>query len=95
MTEPIVVNLYHEDYDVYIGRPGRGQPGPLGNPFPATESREKSIAQFEHYARNSPALLELIKNIPARARLGCFCKPKSCHGDVIVKLWKELRKEAA
>lgn len=29
----IVVNLRREPYDIYIGRPGRGQTGPWGNPF--------------------------------------------------------------
>jgi hypothetical protein len=22
--------------------------------------------------------------------LGCFCYPKPCHGDVIIKLWEEM-----
>jgi hypothetical protein len=35
--------------------------------------------------------MERIRALPANAVLGCWCKPGSCHGDVIVKIWKELR----
>ena len=31
--------------------------------------------------------------LPADAVLGCFCKSKRCHGDVIVKLWHEMHPE--
>ena len=48
------------------------------------------MRRFEKHARRSPALLALIKALPENARLGCYCTPKPCHGDVIVKLWKEL-----
>lgn len=32
-----------------------------------------------------------IQGLPPDAVLGCWCKPKACHGDVIIKLWKELQ----
>jgi len=29
----VVVNIYQEQFDVYIGRAGRGEDGYFGNPF--------------------------------------------------------------
>lgn len=89
MVRTCVVNLHKEKYDVYIGRAGKGQNGYFGNPFPSNRelTREDSIDTFKVY------LLERVKVDPefkARLeglrglRLGCFCKPKACHGDVIV-----------
>lgn len=71
----------------YIGRPG-----PFGNPFIIGKhgTRDEVIAMYEGWARQQPALLEKIKALPEDAVLGCWCAPKSCHGSVIIKLWKEL-----
>lgn len=81
-----VVNKFKEPYDVYIGR------GSLwGNPFPIDESvgdtREVVIEKYRQHLFQQvkrgevsiPQLLELDGKT-----LGCFCKPKACHGDVIV-----------
>jgi len=27
--------------------------------------------------------------------LGCFCRPDFCHGDIMIKVWKELKYENA
>ena len=86
---------YEDAYTHYIGRPS-----PLGNPFTHTGSmfngitkvatREEAIAAFEPYARRTPAVLYAILSLPESAILGCYCKPKPCHGDIIIKLWHEL-----
>ena len=72
----------------YIGRPGS-----FGNPFSIDKhgTRDEVIATYEAWARKQPALLEKIKALPEDAVLGCWCAPLPCHGDVIVKLWKEMR----
>lgn len=64
----------------------------LGNPFPLAwnRTRAQSIVEFEAWARATPHVLETIRRLPADAILGCWCKPKACHGDVIIKLWHEL-----
>ena len=82
-----VVHCREEPYTTYIGRPSI-----YGNPFPvkANSTRDEVIAKYEKYARNCPDLLEQIKALSEDAVLGCFCYPKPCHGDVIVKLWKEM-----
>jgi len=83
-----VVNLFKEPYDVYIGRAGKGQNGYFGNPFPLKkgEDRGATIERYKEYFYNrvetdsefKSRILEL-KN----KTLGCFCKPNSCHGDII------------
>lgn len=89
------VNKYKEDYDVYIGRGSK-----WGNPFTSKpvgqtkaahqcNSREEAVAAYEHYLRNNEALLYALRELIGM-RLGCFCKPKACHGDVLVKLVQEL-----
>lgn len=93
-----MVNKYKEPYDVYIGR------GSLwGNPYThlktetkaeyQVETREQSIEMFEKYLRerltHEPSLRDELMKLKGKT-LGCFCKPKSCHGDVISKLVEEL-----
>lgn len=85
---PTVVNKYKEPFDVYIGR------GSIwGNPFPMQDKtdaeRERVIAEYEAYIRNDPFLRSQIPSLAGKT-LGCFCKPKHCHGDVIVKLFQEI-----
>lgn len=88
------VDQYHTHY---IGRPG-----PFGNPWSHKRSAfatsfaptvQEAIQRFEQYAKSNLDLLLLIADLPEDAVLGCWCKKKGhepCHGDVIVKLWKEI-----
>ncbi len=91
---PRVVNLHRDPYTHYIGRPSE-----LSNPYSHRASKynvikmataEEACESFERYARDSFEVLSAIFALPEDAVLGCFCKPKICHGDVIIKLWKEL-----
>jgi hypothetical protein len=79
-----VVNIYREEYDVYIGRPGKGQKGKWGNPF-SEGTREENIAAFREWIIQQPELLADLRELKGK-RLGCFCAPKACHGDVLVEL---------
>jgi phosphopantothenate synthetase len=76
-----VVNIRKSEYDVYIGRPGKGVKSIWGNPF-SRGSREANIAKFEAYLLETPELIRKLPEIRDK-RLGCFCKPKDCHGDVL------------
>jgi hypothetical protein len=82
-----VVHCKKTSYTEYIGRPSS-----FGNPFAigADGTREEVIEKYEAYARNNPSLLELIRDLPEDTVLGCWCYPKPCHGDVIIKLWEEM-----
>jgi hypothetical protein len=75
-----------EEFDVYIGR------GTLwGNPYPIEHEtngskREAVIEKFKTYFLEEivkdPEKLKLLLALKG-LRLGCHCKPLSCHGDVI------------
>lgn len=85
-----VVNRRDAPYDIFIGRPS-----PLGNPFRIGQdgSREDVIRKYEAYARDrverSPVFRRQILECHGK-RLGCYCAPLPCHGDVIAVLAEEL-----
>lgn len=70
--------------------------GKWGNPFPMSDgyTRAESIAKYELYVTINLAtgiwteedLLELDG-----MTLGCFCAPKACHGDVLVKVINRIK----
>lgn len=71
-----------EDWDVYIGRPSI-----YGNPYPVAKyGREEALSRFDAYFT-----MRVLTDEDFRARiqelrgkrLACFCKPLSCHGDII------------
>jgi len=78
-----VVHCKHSGCDVYGGRPG-----PFGNPFRTgvDGTRDEVIKKYEDWLYNSPDAEEvrkLIMELPMDTVIGCWCKPKSCHCDVI------------
>jgi hypothetical protein len=92
MSAATVVNLARDEpYDVYIGGPGRGEAGYFGNPFaPLLYSgelnREACLALYRRYfrfrLRTDPEFARRVERLRGK-RLGCFCAPLPCHGDVI------------
>lgn len=92
-TVASVVNCREEGYDVYIGRGG-----PWGNPFRmgTHASRETVIRAFEAWMRES--MDERARWIRAHIhelhgkRLGCYCAPLACHGDVLAK-WAKVKSD--
>lgn len=87
--ETRVVNLYYDEYDVYIGRPSK-----WGNPFRIgiDGTREEVIRKYYRHLKDSSYLMNRIVTLRGK-RLGCFCKPKPCHGDMIVKALVEMELE--
>lgn len=80
-----VVNIRKARYDVYIGRPSK-----WGNPFEIgiDGNREEVIQKYEAWIRTQPKLMLSLHELKGKI-LGCHCKPKACHGDVLIKLVKE------
>lgn len=96
-----VVNLKAEPYDVYIGRAGRGEDGYFGNPIriggvcprcgdahpDAGSTLPCYTAYFNERMIADSVFYRRVCELKGK-RLGCFCKPGPCHGDVIVE-WLE------
>lgn len=86
-----VVNLYKEKFEVYIGRARYDSDGYFGNPFPlkqksTEEERNECLRKFREYfyerIGRDPEFRKNVELLRGKT-LGCFCKPKSCHGDII------------
>ena len=91
-----VVHCKKEPYDVYIGRPSK-----WGNPFThkndgktlakyIVNSREEAVYEYYKWITKGDGqhLLKDLSELKDKV-LGCWCKPKLCHGDVLLKLLKE------
>ena len=80
-----VVNLKVDKYDVYIGRGSK-----WGNPFVLLNEDERNevIEKYEEYIRGRKDLMDSLYELDGKV-LGCYCKPRKCHGDVLIKLRKE------
>ncbi len=85
-----VVHFKKEPFDVYIGRPG-----PWGNPYShlsdgtlakfVVKSRDEAILKYREYVLGNDELMAKLPELKGKV-LGCWCKPKSCHGDVLAEL---------
>lgn len=99
-----VVHIRNRDYDVKICRlknnhiPNPPEEGCFGNPFylknPYDEQeRMQVIAQYRKYfyerIEKDPAFKEAVLTLKGK-KLGCFCAPEPCHGDVIVEYLEGL-----
>ncbi len=76
-----------EQFDVYIGRPS-----PYGNPFIIGRhgNRNQVVSKYRRWLLAQPELVRQVKRELAGKRLGCFCAPYSCHGDVLAEIANEL-----
>ncbi len=98
-----VVNMRREPYDVYIGRPGKGESGLFGNPYRIGFKCARCGLVHHTASSTLPCYEAYLTERLAKDRafcvaffaldgktLGCFCKPGPCHGDIMVK---HLRRE--
>lgn len=89
MTLPTVGHWKRDRCTLYIGRPSK-----WGNPFAVKENAygllvvplDEALRRFEEHARAS--LMDSLQELDGQT-LGCWCSPKPCHGDVLVKLFAE------
>ena len=88
-----VVHCKKEKYDVYIGRPSK-----WGNLFThkadgktlakyIVSTREDAVNAYREWITNGEGqyLLDDLYELKDKV-LGCWCKPLSCHGDVLAEL---------
>jgi hypothetical protein len=86
---PKVLNKYKEGFpagSVYIGRPSA-----FGNPFVIGKdgTREEVIAKHREWLLSQPQLIERAKKELRGKDLVCFCAPKACHGDLLLRIANE------
>jgi len=95
----IPVNIRRgQKYDIYIGRSSkRGSRNILSNPYmigpdgDRTEVLRKYAYDFGLRWRTEPEFQKSILECRGK-KLGCFCKPESCHGDIIAMFLSVLEK---
>lgn len=98
MTRTVVVNIKEgQGYDIFIGRGS-----PYGNPFSHVKSayntikvasRQEAISRFREWIETPEIVLvnwpkpssDMLRALRGK-RLGCFCAPQPCHGDVLIEL---------
>lgn len=89
--ETEVVHINKDDYDVLIDRTTM-----WGNPFiiGIDGSRNEVIIKFDQWLdgiilqdykqKERQDILDNIKQLRGQ-RLGCWCKPKPCHGEILAR----------
>ena len=92
-----VINLTDKPrsaFDVYIGRrqwcaKEVFETSPWANPFSVTKwGRQGAINRYEEKLLSRPELLARLPELKGKI-LACWCKPKACHGDVLLRLIEE------
>lgn len=95
--EVINIKKYIANDYIYIGRPSK-----FGNPYSSKDSdlativdtREISLEKFEEYIDDNSEIIDdlisemIVKNV---YKLGCWCKPRKCHGDILMKKINDRR----
>jgi hypothetical protein len=88
-----VINRYKEKETIYIGRGS-----PLGNPYRLHKGAAKgsTLQAYSQWIKKKVMALDTdvmtaLLAIKDGDKLGCFCKPQVCHGDIIVKIVKWLQ----
>jgi Domain of unknown function (DUF4326) len=79
---PRAVHCKRERHHVYIGRPSK-----WGNPFVVGRHGERGecVALYERWVLENEALMGALGELCGMV-LGCWCAPRACHGDVLVRL---------
>jgi hypothetical protein len=91
VSKTTVVNVKYDTFDVYIGRRNahyRFYSSRWANPYiigPGC-TREHALELYEKHLRNNPSdLFEPLDELRGK-RLGCWCAPLPCHGDLLARL---------
>lgn len=89
-----------QNCDVYIGREctlgGWNLPrSKWANPFRISpgKSIDTVLALYETHVRSNKELIDSLDELRGK-RLGCWCKPNKCHGDILVKILNETSSQS-
>lgn len=88
MESILVVHLKRNLFDIRIDRATK-----WGNPFKIGRdgTREQVIERYERWLPEQPHLMAALDELRGKV-LGCWCAPKSCHGDVLARLANRLER---
>lgn len=80
-----VVNIRHEMCDIYIGRPSK-----WGSPFTIGKdgTRDQIMRKYKEWILTQHDLLKDLEELNGK-KLGCYCAPEKCHGDILIELLEE------
>ena len=87
------VNLKKEGFDIYCGRGSK-----WGNPYSHSiyskatyivKTRVEAIKKYRDWILGQPELLAALGELRGK-RLGCYCKPMSCHCDILAEMVNKL-----
>ena len=86
-----VVNMKNEKWDVKVDRSSV-----LGNPYRIGKdgTREEVIEKYKKYLWNCICVVDELNRIGSMddsTKLGCWCKPKACHAEVVLKAVNYLK----
>ena len=88
---PDILAWMDDPHNLYIGRACRsyGKGSIWQNPFHITSActREQAVAKFAEYLNNSAELYHNLITLSNKT-LGCWCAPLRCHGDLLIKSFK-------
>lgn len=81
-----VVNIRQETCDVYIGRGSK-----WGNHYVIGKEgdRDEVCDKYEKGFFTQPQLIADLPELVGKT-IGCYCKPKRCHGDFLVEQVRKL-----
>lgn len=75
-----------------------GRPSTLGNQYPLKSESERSqvLQQYREWllfmvADNDEPVMDALRELKENSVLGCWCKPKACHCDIIIEVWNDLK----
>lgn len=92
-----VVNLKYEQFDILIDRSTK-----WGNPYfhkkgtkaeYLVSTRTEAIQKYREYLAKNEDLLGYLSELDGKV-LGCHCKPKACHGDILVEFIEKSKKKS-
>jgi Domain of unknown function (DUF4326) len=97
-----LVHCMKEPYDIYIGRGYHDYKRDIhlieskwSNPYriDVDGTREEVIEKYRDYIINErPDLIASLSELEGK-RLGCWCVPNPCHGDVLIELVNDKNRE--
>lgn len=94
-----VINRHHFKGKT-IPKPWRyiGRGTPLGNPFTRAEHGEDALTMYKRWlwgkmVANDERVMRELRSISEDENLVCSCKPRPCHGDVVVAAWEWMKRD--